>query len=61
MENSLFNKNSDVNMSTQNSEEESEISIKRKNLYTELTNFLRAHTVYETIPENMKVYYNINS
>ena len=30
----------------------------QKRLYEEFSNFLKKHTVYETIPENMKV--NIN-
>lgn len=55
MENSLQVKNVDINMISNNHEEETEIYNKRKNLYTELTTFLKAHTVYETIPENMKV------
>jgi hypothetical protein len=55
MENSLLEKNADINMATLIHEEEIEISYKRKNLYTEITTFLISHTVYETIPENMKV------
>ena len=32
-----------------------EVNIRRKNLQEELNKFLKTHTVYETIPENMKV------
>lgn len=55
MENNSHDKNIDINMAPDNLDVETEISSKRKNLYTELTEFLKAHTVYETIPENMKV------
>ncbi len=29
----------------------------QKRLYEEFSNFLKKHSVYETIPENMKVHY----
>jgi hypothetical protein len=55
MENILKDKNADIQMSSQQNDEEAEISVKKKFLHTELTGFLKSHTVYETIPENMKV------
>jgi len=55
MDNNFYDKYTETNKSRDTPLEEKEVSGKRKNLYLELTEFLKAHTVYETIPENMKV------
>ena len=58
MDNVEINKNTnDVNMSTPNSFDE--LKLNKKKLQEELNKFLRSHTVYETIPENMKVLFNL--
>ena len=58
MDNVEINKNTDdVNMSTPNSFEE--LKLNKKKLQEELNKFLHSHTVYETIPENMKVLFNL--
>ncbi len=59
MDNNFFDKNIEINKTRDLSNEEKDILSKRKNLYIELTEFLKAHTVYETIPENMKVHIHL--
>lgn len=39
---------------------ENAVQLKKQKLHLEFTNFLEGHTVYETIPENMKVLIQLN-
>ena len=55
MENNFKDINDDIQMRSQQNDEDSEIFLKKKFLHKEFTGFLKSHTVYETIPENMKV------
>jgi len=55
MENNFKNINDDIQMRSLQNDEDSEIFQKKKFLHKEFTGFLKSHTVYETIPENMKV------
>jgi hypothetical protein len=50
--------NDDITMDEQLNDPKSAI-IKKSKLKEELSNFLKCHTVYETIPENMKVLINL--